>query len=54
LYVLQAEPGVRDVNNADLIANFRPAFDKIGLADGLTVNDIVLEELTNVSLSMQL
>jgi Ca2+-binding RTX toxin-like protein len=54
LYVLQAEPGVRDVNNADIIVNFRPAVDKIGLADGLTVNDIVLEELTNVSLTIQL
>ncbi|NJK74267.1 MAG: calcium-binding protein [Oscillatoriales cyanobacterium RU_3_3] len=54
LYVLQAEPGVRDVNNADIIVNFRPAFDKIGLADGLTVNDIVLENLTNVPLTIQL
>jgi Ca2+-binding RTX toxin-like protein len=54
LYVLQPEPGVTDVNNADIIVNFRPAFDKIGLADGLTVNDIVLENLTNVSLTIQL
>ncbi|MEG3839951.1 calcium-binding protein [Microcoleus sp. herbarium14] len=53
LYVLQAEPGVTDVNNADIIVNFRPAFDKIGLADGLTVNDIVLENLPNVSLTVQ-
>ena len=53
LYVLQAEPGVRDVNNADFIGGFRPAFDKIGLADGLTVNDVVLESLTNVSLTLQ-
>lgn len=53
LYVLQAEPGVTDVNNADLILNFRNAFDKIGLAGGLTVNDIVLENLTNVPITVQ-
>ncbi|MEG3985532.1 calcium-binding protein [Microcoleus sp. S28C3] len=53
LYVLQAEPGVTDVNNADIIVNFRPAFDKIGLADGLTINDVVLESLTNVSITVQ-
>lgn len=52
-YVLQAEAGVTDVNNADLIVSFRPALDKIGLADGLTVNDIVLENLTNVPLTLQ-
>ena len=54
LFVLQIEAGVTDVNNADIIVNFRPAFDKIGLADGLTVNDIVLENLTNVQLTIQL
>ena len=53
LYVLQAEPGVTDVNNADLLVSFRPAFDKIGLADGLTVNDIVLENLPNVLITVQ-
>lgn len=53
LYVLQAEPGVTDINNADLIVGFRQPFDKIGLADGLTVNDIVLENLTNVSITVQ-
>ncbi|HEY9298790.1 MAG TPA: calcium-binding protein, partial [Phormidium sp.] len=47
LYVLQAEPGVTNINNVDFITAFRPAFDKIGLADGLTVNDVVLESLTN-------
>ncbi len=54
LYVLQIEPGVTDVNNADIIINFRPAFDKIGLADGLTVNDLLLENLPNVKLTIQL
>lgn len=53
LYVLQAEAGVTDINNADLILNFRSAFDKIGLADGLTVNDIVLENLPNVLITVQ-
>ena len=53
LYILQAEPGVTDVNNADFIVGFRPAFDKIGLADGLTVNDVVLESLTNVPIAAQ-
>jgi len=53
LYVLQAESGVRDVNNADLIVGFRQPFDKIGLAGGLTVNDIVLENLTNVPITIQ-
>lgn len=53
LYVLQAEPGVTDVNNADLIVGFRQPFDKIGLAGGLTVNDIVLENLTNVPITIQ-
>ncbi|MEG4277504.1 calcium-binding protein [Microcoleus sp. MON1_C1] len=53
LYVLQAEPGVRDVNNADFIVGFRQPFDKIGLANGLTVNDIVLENLTNVPITIQ-
>ncbi len=53
LYVLQAESGVRDVNNADFIVGFRQPFDKIGLAGGLTVNDIVLENLTNVPITIQ-
>jgi Ca2+-binding RTX toxin-like protein len=53
LYVLQAEPGVTDVNNADLIVGFRQPLDKIGLAGGLTVNDIVLENLTNVPITVQ-
>lgn len=53
LFVLQAEAGVTDINNVDLILNFRQTFDKIGLSDGLTVNDIVLENLTNVPLTVQ-
>jgi Ca2+-binding RTX toxin-like protein len=49
LYVLQAEPGVTDINNADLIAAFQIG-DRIGLAGGLTASDVVLERLTNVTI----
>lgn len=48
LYVLQAEPGVTDVYNADAIAAFRVGLDRIGLAGGLTVSDVDLQEVTNV------
>jgi Ca2+-binding RTX toxin-like protein len=50
LYVLQAEPGVRDVNNADLIVYFRPGVDRIGLTGGLTTSDVDLQYVTNVTL----
>jgi Ca2+-binding RTX toxin-like protein len=53
LYVLQPEAGVSDVNQADFIRGFRVGFDRIGLADGLTANDLVLESLTNVSITIQ-
>jgi hypothetical protein len=49
LYVLQAEVGVSDINNADAIVVFGVG-DRIGLAGGLTANDIVLEPLTNVTI----
>ncbi|NQE36374.1 calcium-binding protein [Microcoleus asticus] len=52
LYVIQAEPGVTDINNADLIAGFTLGADRIGLANGLTANDIVLENVTNVSITI--
>ena len=48
LYVLQIESGVTDINKTDVIAHFQVGFDRIGLTDGLTVNDVVLENLTNV------
>ncbi|MEG4292498.1 calcium-binding protein [Microcoleus sp. C2C3] len=48
LYVLQLESGVTDINKADSIRFFRVGLDRIGLAGGLTVNDIVLDNLTNV------
>lgn len=53
LYVLQPEPGVTDLNKADLITNFRIGSDRIGLANGLTANDVVLEELTNTTIFIQ-
>jgi RTX calcium-binding nonapeptide repeat (4 copies) len=52
LYVLQAEPGVLDLNNADRIAFFGVG-DLIGLAGGLTASDIVLERLTNVTIVLE-
>ncbi|MEG3956016.1 calcium-binding protein [Microcoleus sp. herbarium2] len=48
LYVLQLESGVTDINKADVIADFQVGLDLIGLSDGLTLNDVVLENLTNV------
>ena len=50
LYVLQIESGVTDINKTDFIRRFRVGLDRIALADGLTVNDIVLDNLTNVRL----
>lgn len=50
LYVLQAEPGVRDVNSADGIAGFTVGLDRIGLAGGLTANDVDLQDVTNVEI----
>jgi Ca2+-binding RTX toxin-like protein len=49
LYVLQAEPGVTDFNNADIIVAFRPGVDQLGLAGGLTVSDLDLQYVTNVT-----
>jgi Ca2+-binding RTX toxin-like protein len=49
LYVLQDEPGVTDINNADMIVPFKVGVDRIGLAGGLTASDVVLENLTNVT-----
>ena len=48
LYVLQIESGVTDINKTDIIGYFQVGLDRIGLSDGLTVNDVVLENLTNV------
>ncbi|MGL5063518.1 MAG: calcium-binding protein [Microcoleus sp.] len=53
LYVLQPEPGIKDVNNADSIIAFRPALDRIGLAGGLTASDVDLQYVTNVTLFLE-
>lgn len=50
LYVVQSEPGVTDINKTDVIAAFQVGLDRIGLAGGLTLNDVVLDNLTNVLL----
>ena len=49
LYVIQAEPGVTDVNNADFIVGFRVGVDRIGLAGGLNATDVDLQYVTNVT-----
>ena len=53
LYVLQVEPGLRDINNTDLITPFQVGVDRIGLA-GLSVSDVAMEYLTNVTIVMRL
>jgi hypothetical protein len=45
LCVLGIDPGTTDINSSDAIGDFDPGFDRIGLASGLTVNDIVLEPI---------
>jgi hypothetical protein len=49
LCVLGIDPASTDINSSDAIAGFVPDFDRIGLASGLTVNDIVLESVENVT-----
>ncbi|MEG4279271.1 calcium-binding protein [Microcoleus sp. MON1_C1] len=51
LCVLGIDPATTDINSSDLIAGFDPDFDRIGLASGLTVNDIVLEPVQDVTLT---
>jgi hypothetical protein len=51
LCVLGIDPATTDINSSDAIAGFDPDLDRIGLASGLTVNDIVLEPLENVTLT---
>jgi len=51
LFVLGIDPATTDINSSDAIALFDPAFDRIGLASGLTVNDIVLEPIQSVPLT---
>jgi len=49
LCVLGIDPATTDINSSDAIGGFDPDFDRIGLASGLTVNDIVLESVENVT-----
>ena len=51
LCVLGIDPATTDINSIDAIGGFDPEFDRIGLASGLTVNDIVLEPVEDVTLT---
>ncbi|NQE34556.1 calcium-binding protein [Microcoleus asticus] len=51
LCVLGIDPATTDINSSDAIELFDPEVDRIGLASGLTVNDIVLESVQNVTLT---
>ena len=51
LCVLGIDPANTDINSSDLIQGFDPDIDRIGLASGLTVNDIVLEPIQDVTLT---
>ena len=53
LCVLGIDPATTDINSTDAIVFFNPDFDRIGLASGLTVNDIVLEPLENVTVTFR-
>ncbi|MEG4628628.1 calcium-binding protein [Microcoleus sp. AR_TQ3_B6] len=49
LCVLGIDPGTTDINSSEAIGGFDPDFDRIGLASSLTVNDIVLESVEDVT-----
>jgi Ca2+-binding RTX toxin-like protein len=53
LCVLGIDPAATDINSTDAIVFFDPDFDRIGLASGLTVNDIVLEPIENVTVTFR-
>lgn len=53
LCVLGIDPATTDINSSDGVANFDPDFDRIGLASDLRVNDIVLEPVQNVTLTVR-
>jgi hypothetical protein len=52
--LLQAEPNVFNVNRADLILNFLVGVDQFGITGGLTANNIALEEIQEVSITVNL
>jgi len=49
LYVIQAEPGVKDANNADFIVGFKAGVDRIGLAGGLIQADRAIAKIVHIS-----
>ncbi|MEG4169032.1 MULTISPECIES: calcium-binding protein [unclassified Microcoleus] len=53
LCVLGIDPANTDINSSDLIAGFDLNLDRIGLASNLTVNDIVLEQVQDVTLTLR-
>jgi Ca2+-binding RTX toxin-like protein len=53
LCVLGIDPANTDINSSDLIGGFDPNLDRIGLASDLTVNDIVLEQVQDVTLTLR-
>ena len=54
LCVLGIDPATTDINSSDAIASFDPEVDRIGLASGLKVNDIVLEPVEDVTFTYRL
>ena len=54
LCVLGVDPATTDINSSDAIASFDPEVDRIGLASGLKVNDIVLEPVEDVTFTYRL
>ncbi|MEG3955609.1 calcium-binding protein [Microcoleus sp. herbarium2] len=53
LCVLGRDSATTDINSSDLIGFFDPDFDRIGLASELTVNDIVLEPVQDVTATVR-
>ncbi|XZN92689.1 MAG: calcium-binding protein [Microcoleus sp.] len=54
LCVLGIDPAATNLNSTDAIITFDPDFDRIGLANNLTVNDIVLEQLQDATVTVKL
>jgi hypothetical protein len=53
LCVLGIDPATTDINSSDIIERFDLDLDRIGLASDLTVNDIVLEQIQDVTLTLR-
>jgi Ca2+-binding RTX toxin-like protein len=52
VFVLKHESGVDEIEDADLIVDFG-FLDRIGLANGLTANDIILKERSNIKIKIK-